>query len=72
MQDLTVAVAHLPFAGRVPWKWNKDSAPRVLSGRKGCQVLYSQLRWLMLPSGGETPPETSEVFVAELSESDLP
>lgn len=38
---------------------------------KGCQVLCSQLCWLMLPSGGETPPKTSEVFVADLSESDL-
>lgn len=25
----------------------------------------------MLPSGGETPPKTSAVFVADLSESDL-
>lgn len=38
---------------------------------KGCQVLCSRLCWLMLPSGGETPPKTSEVFVADLSGSDL-
>lgn len=36
---------------------------------KGCQVLCSQLCWLMLPSGGETPPKASQV--ADLSGSDL-
>lgn len=39
---------------------------------KGCQVLRSQLCWLMLPSGGETPPKTSAVLVADRSERDLP
>lgn len=41
--DLTVAVAHVPVAGRVPWRWSKESAPGLLSSRKERDVRSSAL-----------------------------